>query len=333
MGLMSSNRINVVWWLQQRASADAAAETLAGAGIAVDLEFPPLNEQEVVRMPYLRTARRHLRRADTVLSRSGWERQGGRWPLLFQGHAIYRRKGARLLVGSVAVRPERTEQVRWRDRASLPFYALRNRVARGAKVEFFGPLWVAEGVFEPHAQTRIHVRETLSVLPGGAGRAIDVGTGSGAIALALAAHWPDAQVLGTDISARAVACARANARRRGLRNTRFELRDLLAGQPARSADLVVSILPFLSRPHLLVAEHRPIRWLGPDDTISESSLDGLQHIRRLIDQAAQVLKPGGYLSLQMHSSQIEEARAYAARAYTDFSTPADFLLLARLPAR
>lgn len=134
-------------------------------------------------------------------------------------------------------------------------------------------------------------------------RVADVGTGSGAIAVALALGCPEVQIWATDVSADAVELARANARRYGLADrVHLLVGDLLQGVPA-GLDLVVANLPY-------VPEGSP---LGPCyDREPEQALyapgDGLDPYRRLLDQSARRLAPHGWVLLQLHGEIVEASR-------------------------
>ena len=132
-------------------------------------------------------------------------------------------------------------------------------------------------VLVPRPETEFVVEAALS-LPEGA-RVVDVGTGSGAIALALKDERPDFEVVGTDVSADALDVARANAARLGL-DVAFVHGDLLAGL---EADAVVSNPPYVALGERLPAEiafePRDALYGGPD---------GLDVVRRLVEEASGV---------------------------------------------
>ena len=127
-------------------------------------------------------------------------------------------------------------------------------------------------------------------------RVADVGTGSGAIAVALALRAPQAEIWATDTSPAATALARANVSRHGL-GDRVSVRhaDLLDGVPGE-LDLVVANLPYLS--DTLRAE-RPELAGEPPEAVFASG-DGLHHYRRLVDVCARKLRPDGALAIQLH---------------------------------
>lgn len=143
-------------------------------------------------------------------------------------------------------------------------------------------LMVDRRVLVPRPETELLV-ETALELPRGA-RVIDVGTGSGAVALALKHERPDLRVTGADVSADALAVAAANARRLGL-DVRLVEADLLDGVGG-SYDAVVANLPYVTDaewPTLApeIREHEPPIALAAGE-------DGLDVIRRLVGQAVGV---------------------------------------------
>lgn len=128
-------------------------------------------------------------------------------------------------------------------------------------------------------------------------RILELGTGSGCIALALASERPNAHVQATDRSDAALRVARANAERLQLdQRVKFRQGDWLdALDPARedAFDLIVSNPPYIARfdPHLEALRHEPL-----DALIS--GVDGLDDIRRIVSGAAAWLRPGGTLMIE-----------------------------------
>ena len=139
----------------------------------------------------------------------------------------------------------------------------------------------------------------------GGGRVADVGTGSGAIAVAIASACPDAEVWATDTSRCAVLLARANVRLHGL-DGRVSVRhgDLLENVPA-PVDLIVANLPYL--PGSAAAEH-PDLFAEPFDAVFAPG-DGLGPYRRLVAAARTWLAEDGELLLQLHRRVIAVTRA------------------------
>jgi release factor glutamine methyltransferase len=176
-------------------------------------------------------------------------------------------------------------------------------------------LIVTPEVLIPRPETEHLVEAALAWARGRRGLwVVDVGTGSGAIAVALAKHLPDAHVWALDISAAALDVARQNAARYGmLERIEFVSGDLLAPLLSRGqqADLIAANLPYISSDELdtlAVTRHEPRLALdgGPD---------GLDLIRRLLDQAPGVLGAGGLLLLEIGAGQGEQVRALAEAAF------------------
>jgi len=166
--------------------------------------------------------------------------------------------------------------------------------------EFWGmDLIVSPAVLIPRPETE-HVIETVLELARAkqAPRIIDVGTGSGCIALALAAELPWARVEAVDISLAALEVARANAHRLQLdHRVIFSPRDLLAGAPAATYDFVVSNPPYVPESEPEKAQ-REVREFEPKVAVFAGE-SGLEVYRRLVPQARDALKPGGWLVVEI----------------------------------
>jgi release factor glutamine methyltransferase len=171
-------------------------------------------------------------------------------------------------------------------------------VSTTSVVDFAGlKLEVWNGVFRPRPPADEMVALALSLVakchhP----TAIDVGTGTGAVALAIAARRPEARVIGLDVAETAIRCAEANADRLGLTRVRFVRSDILRELPREigKVDLVVANLPYV--PGLVVAADT---WDAPLDAIQGQDLDGLGLLRRLVTQVRERLRPGGYIVMQL----------------------------------
>jgi release factor glutamine methyltransferase len=129
-------------------------------------------------------------------------------------------------------------------------------------------------------------------------RIVDVGTGSGAIALALAHELPMAQIFATDISAEALEVARANAARHNL-TSRIEFRqtDLLEGLPSAWFDFVISNPPYVGESEEDSVQLE-VRKFEPRNAVFAGPT-GLDVIERLISHAEVALKPGGWLVFEI----------------------------------
>ena len=129
-------------------------------------------------------------------------------------------------------------------------------------------------------------------------RIVDVGTGSGAIALALAKELPTAEIHATDISPEALEVARANAARHDLTSRiEFHRADLLEGFSPASFDIVVSNPPYVGESEEDSVQLE-VRKFEPRNAVFAGPT-GLEVIERLITQAHAVLRPGGWLVFEI----------------------------------
>ncbi|MDT8992400.1 peptide chain release factor N(5)-glutamine methyltransferase [Curvibacter sp. APW13] len=175
--------------------------------------------------------------------------------------------------------------------------------------EFFGlSLQVDARVLDPRPDTETLVEWALELLQERqSARVVDLGTGSGAIALALKSQCPSATVEAVDYSADALAVARANAQRLQL-DVRFAQGSWL--EPVVGAfDLIVSNPPYIAAadPHLAALRHEPLSALA-------SGADGLDDIRTIIAQSMQHLLRGGWLLLEHGYDQAQEVQALLTQA-------------------
>jgi release factor glutamine methyltransferase len=138
-------------------------------------------------------------------------------------------------------------------------------------------------------------------------RIIDVGTGSGCIALALAKELPHAEIHATDISAAALEVARANAARQQLGNRiHFHETDLLAGIEKNSFDFVVSNPPYVGESEEDTVQLE-VRKFEPRNAVFAGPT-GTEVIERLIPQAWEMLKPSGWLVTEISGTIVERVR-------------------------
>jgi len=199
------------------------------------------------------------------------------------------------------------------ERELVEYEALVARRLRGEPIqyivgeqEFYGlALKVTPAVLIPRPETELLVEAVLGRVPADcAMRIVDVGTGSGAIAIAIAKHLPFAEVTGVDLSAAALAVARENAARHGLgERIRFVESDLLAAVSGEREvfDAVLSNPPYVPDSDS-ESLHRQVREYEPEGALFAGA-DGLEVYRRLIPQAARALRPGGLLAMEFGYGQ------------------------------
>lgn len=184
------------------------------------------------------------------------------------------------------------------------------------QVEFYGlDIEVTPEVLIPRPETELLVELALDRHPH---TVVDVGTGSGCIAVALAKQLPDLQVYAIDISPAVLAVARRNAERHGVEEQiQFIAGDLLDRRPA-PADLIVSNPPYVSSDEL--ASLPPsIRYHEPRLAL-DGGPDGLDVIRRLVSQSEGLLEEGGTLLVEIGADQGVEVEAIARTVFPEADT-------------
>ncbi|SDK23897.1 peptide chain release factor N(5)-glutamine methyltransferase [Stenotrophomonas pavanii] len=190
----------------------------------------------------------------------------------------------------------------------------------------------------PRPETELLVELALERLPSDHSLQLaDLGTGTGAIALALASERPQAQVLATDASPGALAVAARNAARHELRNVRFAEggHDWYAPLQGARFDLIASNPPYIASddPHLDEGDLR----FEPASALA-SGVDGLDDIRRIVDGGQAHLRPGGWLLIEHGWDQGAAIRAlFDAAGFAEVETAQDLeqrdrITLGRRPA-
>ena len=133
-----------------------------------------------------------------------------------------------------------------------------------------------------------------------AGHIVDIGTGTGCIALALAAAFPDARVTAADVSADALALARENAASLAMQDrVAFVQSDLLAGVDG-PIDLLVANLPYIPSDEIPGLQREV---LNEPRLALDGGFDGLALVRRLLEEAQPKLSPGATIALELHLDQ------------------------------
>lgn len=219
---------------------------------------------------------------------------------------------------------------------------LRRRVAREplqhilGTAPFYGlELAVDASVLVPRPETERLVELVLLELAGvERPRVLDIGTGSGAVALAIRAERPDAEVLASDVVPEAVTLARRNAERLGL-PVRVLRSDLLAGGEvaafAAACDALIANLPYLPAADTATLQEEA----GRDPALAlYGGADGLRVVRRLIRQASRLVRSGTLLALELDPRNVRRARRVMvawreARVEPDLTGRERFLLARR----
>ncbi|MEN6349693.1 MAG: peptide chain release factor N(5)-glutamine methyltransferase [Syntrophomonas sp.] len=187
---------------------------------------------------------------------------------------------------------------------------------------------VNPAVLIPRPETELLVELALD-LAGGMNevRICDVGTGSGAIAISLAAYCPTARVFATDISPEALKIARGNAARYGDKVS-FHQGDLLSPlQDKGSFDIIVANLPYIAEAEFRELEPG-VREYEPSGALLAPG-DGLDIYRRLVPQALKVLSPGGYILMEIDPRQSKKALEMV-QGFSDYHLVQDLAGLDRI---
>jgi release factor glutamine methyltransferase len=174
-------------------------------------------------------------------------------------------------------------------------------------------LKVSPDVLIPRPETELLVEQALERMPGGGCRILDLGTGSGAIALALATERPDADVVAVERSGAALSLARDNALALGLDHVRFILSDWFGGLDDKPFDLIVANPPYVDPADPCLdgeIRHEPRQALVSGD-------NGLADLDKIISGAVRYLHPAGWLLVEHGCDQ--EARVSALFRRSGFS--------------
>ena len=186
------------------------------------------------------------------------------------------------------------------------------------RVSFCGmEIRVAPGVYVPRWQSEPLARRAAERLPGN-GTAIDLCTGSGAIARTLMSHRPGARVVASDVDHHAVACAAANG-------VEVYLGDLFAPLPRTlegPVDVVVGVVPYVPTSALPLLQRDTFAFESP--LAYDGGHDGTEILRRVLVDAPRFLRRGGALLLELGGGQDAELQADLARlGYVDVSVLRD----------
>jgi release factor glutamine methyltransferase len=190
-------------------------------------------------------------------------------------------------------------------------------------VEFAGRVFLCDKrALVPRPETEQLVELLSSKIENRESRIVDIGTGSGVIALSLAARFPEARVTATDISDDALALARENAARLGLTSRIEFLRGDLLIDVSHVYDLIVANLPYVAANDRETLSREVLR--DPEVALFGGER-GDEVVRRLIEAAPAKLKPGGLLALELGLGQADDLAALMAeKNYHDIRKEADY---------
>ncbi|HWP43538.1 MAG TPA: peptide chain release factor N(5)-glutamine methyltransferase [Blastocatellia bacterium] len=180
--------------------------------------------------------------------------------------------------------------------------------------EFYGlDFKVTPAVLIPRPETELLVERAIALARGASGSPliVDVGTGSGCIAVTLAVHLPGARVIATDISRPALDVARLNAQRHAVASRieflEGDMLSPLAGRGLEGAvDLLASNPPYVPAQSLHMLQ-REVRDWEPREALFGGE-EGLDFYRRLLDEARGYVRPGGWVVCEIGYSQLDAIR-------------------------
>jgi len=178
--------------------------------------------------------------------------------------------------------------------------------------EFYGrPFVVDDTVLIPRPETELIVDLAKALYPSPAARILDLGTGSGALAVTLACEWPSSEVVAVDASSAALAVARENAKRLGVRVYFHEGDWFSALESDAPFDLIVSNPPYVRKddPHLSEGDVR----FEPGSALVAGG-DGLSDIRRIVASAPKHLNRGAWLLIEHGYDQAFDVRTLMAQS-------------------
>jgi release factor glutamine methyltransferase len=193
-------------------------------------------------------------------------------------------------------------------------------------MEFYGlKIRLGSGVLIPRPETELLAEEAIKIIPNSEFRIpkftfLDLCTGSGCLALALAREFPEAQVYGTDTSEIAIGYAKENAKLNGIKNVSFmkgslfyPIKKNLKSQISNlKFDLIISNPPYIRRNDIKSLQPEIKDW-EPLEAL-DGGEDGLDYYRAIIPEARNYLKEGGCLMFELGNNQADAVRKMAVDA-------------------
>ncbi len=185
------------------------------------------------------------------------------------------------------------------------FYSLNFKVTRDTLI--------------PRPETEMLVDEALKLIPEAPCQVLELGTGSGTVAVTLAKLKLNTYVIATDISNAALEVAKENARNHQIKNIEFMISDWFSNIKSKTFDMIISNPPYIAQddPHLENLSYEPMNALT-------SGVEGLDDLSHIISHAADYLKPNGWLLLEHGFDQKESIQTLFKNAkFKDIQTLSD----------
>jgi len=180
---------------------------------------------------------------------------------------------------------------------------------------------VNRAVMIPRPQTETLIEATLQIFPSGSSPSVlEIGTGSGAISIALSSELPRASIIATDISSEALTIARENASANGIASITFIQGNLYGPVKTENKffDLIISNPPYIPTDDISLLP-AGIRNYEPHIAL-DGKLDGLEYYRKIVGEACNYLKSGGFLLLEVGDKQSRDV-CHIISQNQGFSTP------------
>lgn len=187
--------------------------------------------------------------------------------------------------------------------------------------EFWGlPLFVNQYTLIPRPETECLIEYILTHVKAKMCQVLEIGTGSGAIACAIASERPHWEIVATDICGQALTVAEQNSQRLQLRNITYKVSNIFTALSGERFDIIVSNPPYVApdSPYLQDLTFEPRQALVAED-------QGLAVLKQLLDKASDYLTPGGVLVLEHGYNQAQHLQIYSSRTpLTWIETCCDF---------
>jgi release factor glutamine methyltransferase len=191
---------------------------------------------------------------------------------------------------------------------------------------------VGSGVLIPRPETEVLIEKALELCSEKKEMMVDIGTGCGNVAVALAKEKPGSTIVGLDISFQAIRYARKNAVVHNVQNVEFAVGDLFApfkkNMMEKECRIIVSNPPYVGEKDWMALEPQ-IRDHEPKQALV-SGEEGTAFIKRLISQAPDYLMPGGYLLFEIGKGQEEKVRSFFNRKWKRVSCLEDLAGIKRV---